>query len=60
MNKRVIYDNQSSRLIAETDGEIVQLTQELEGIVTGVISLYIDELEKTLEFAKEESHDDRY
>jgi hypothetical protein len=41
--EKVIYDNQSSKLIANISGDIVELTQYLEGEITGNISLYVDE-----------------
>lgn len=54
MAEKVIYDNGSSRLIANFDGEIVRLDQELEGEMNNQIFLYVDELENVHDFVKEQ------
>jgi hypothetical protein len=51
--EKVIYDNQSSKLIANISGDIVELTQYLDGDITGYISLYVDEFRDLNSFINE-------
>ncbi|MED3562293.1 hypothetical protein [Bacillus xiapuensis] len=52
-DKKVIYDNGSSNLSIEFDGEIVVLKQETKGIENGSIYMYADEFEKAFKFIKD-------
>jgi hypothetical protein len=51
--EKVIYDNQSSKLIANISGDIIELTQYLNGDITGYISLYVDEFRELNLFVNE-------
>lgn len=51
--EKVIYENESSKLIAIVDGGVVQLTQTLEGEIVGSISMYIEEAEELNGFINE-------
>ncbi|MEX3713373.1 hypothetical protein ABFV99_13295 [Cytobacillus horneckiae] len=52
MGEKVIYDNGSSQLLVNFDGEIVRLDQETEGEIKNQIFLYKDELENAYDFVK--------
>ncbi|WP_226035764.1 hypothetical protein [Aquibacillus saliphilus] len=48
--KKVIYKNEYSELVAEADGGVVTLTQYLDSVQDGVISIYYDEVKELNEF----------
>jgi hypothetical protein len=51
--EKVIYDNHSSKLVAKISADIIELTQYLDGDVTGYISLYVDEFRDLNNFVNE-------
>lgn len=51
--EKVIYDNQSSKLVAKISGDILELNQTLEGEVIGQISMYLDEARELNSFVNE-------
>jgi len=46
MSKKVIYDNGYSSLVAEYDGELIQLIQKIDDEEFGRVTLYEEEFEK--------------
>lgn len=50
MSSKEVYSNGNSQCVVEFDGEIVRITQSLDGEVIGDILLYDDELQHIFEF----------
>lgn len=48
--EKIIYDNQSSKLVANASGGVVELTQTLEGEVIGTVSMYFEEVKELSDF----------
>lgn len=48
--EKVIYENQSSKLVANANGGVVELTQYLDGEVIGTISMYYEEAKELNDF----------
>jgi len=48
--KKVIYDNNSSKLVAETTGGVIELKQSLDDEEVGVIYLTYEEAEELNNF----------
>lgn len=49
---KVIYENGFSSLEVNFDGELIELVQFAEGEQVGYVSLYVDEMEKLIEYTK--------
>jgi hypothetical protein len=48
--EKVIYENSSSKLVANADGGVVQLTQYINGESVGAISIYYEEVKEINDF----------
>ena len=48
--EKVIYENESSKLVANASGGVVELTQTLEGEVIGTISMYVEDVKELNNF----------
>lgn len=48
--EKVIYDNQSSKLVADASGGVVNLTQYLDGELIGTVSMYFEEVKELNDF----------
>lgn len=55
MPQKTIYENEYSKLDAHFDGELIELSQYLEGKMTGFISIYKPEFDELVKFIKENS-----
>lgn len=51
--EKVIYKNQSSKLVANASGGVVKLTQFLEEEEIGTVSMYFEEVKELTEFINE-------
>jgi len=51
--KKVIYDNENSKIVANASGGVVELTQYLEGEDTGSVSMYYEEVSELMDFLME-------
>ncbi|WP_332238909.1 hypothetical protein [Sporolactobacillus sp. KGMB 08714] len=58
MLQKTIYENEISKLDAHFDGELIELTQYLEGKVTGFISIYKPELDDLVKFVEGSESDE--
>jgi hypothetical protein len=50
--EKIIYENESSKLVANASGDVVTLTQTIEGEVIGTVSLYYEEAGELSEFIR--------
>lgn len=50
--EKVVYENEVSKLIAESTGGVTNLIQYYEGEVVGSISVYNEEIMEIAEFVK--------
>jgi hypothetical protein len=48
--EKIIYDNLSSKLVADASGGVVNLAQFLDGEIVGNISMYYEEVKDLLDF----------
>jgi len=54
MASKEIYNNGNSKCVVEFDGEIIAITQEVEGEETQAIFLYEAEIKEIVEFVASE------
>lgn len=51
--EKVIYENYSSKLVANANGGVVELTQYIDGEVIGTVSMYFEEVKEFSDFISE-------
>lgn len=56
--EKVIYNNISSKLVANANGGVVELTQYLDGEVFGTVSMYFEEVKELSDFISEIDEED--
>lgn len=48
--EKVIYENESGKLVADASGGVVNLTQYFDGENVGTVSMYYEEVKELTEF----------
>ena len=56
--EKVIYENQSSKLVVDASGGVVNLTQFFDGENIGTVSMYYEEVKELMEFLSTLSEED--
>lgn len=56
--EKVIYENESSKLIAKYHGDIVQLTQYLGDELIGEVTMFSEEVKEVAAFVDEASKEE--
>jgi exopolyphosphatase/pppGpp-phosphohydrolase len=48
--EKVIYENESSKLVADASGGVVNLTQYFDGENVGTVAMYYEEVKELMQF----------
>jgi hypothetical protein len=56
--EKIVYSNESSKLVANASGGVIELTQFYDGEAIGTVSLYFEEVKELNDFISSLNQED--